>query len=73
MLVCTMLRVDQRYCARAHALSIHCTIMYPVPKHARRAQSQVPRSRMLSNCAPSATQDVGTRNCTVVYSTTYTL
>ena len=62
--------LDLWYCARVHSLSIHCTIMYPIPKHAwggGGAQSRVQRSRMLSNCAPSAAQDVGTRNHTVMY------
>ena len=67
MLVCSMLRVDPRYCACVHALSIHCTIMYPIPKHARMAQSRVQHSRMLLNCTSSAVQDVGTRNHTVMY------
>ena len=67
MLVCSVLRVDLRYCAHVHALSVHCTIMYPILKRARRAQSRVQRSCTLSNCAPSAAQNAGTRNHTVMY------
>ena len=66
-LVCSMLRVDLCYCARVHVLSIHCTVMDPIPKHARRTQSWVQRSRMLSNCVSPAAQDVGSRNHTVMY------
>ena len=67
MLVCSMLLVELRYCVHVHALSIHCTIMYAILKRARRAQSRVQCSCMLSSCASSAAQDVGTRNCTVMY------
>ena len=66
-LVCSMLCVDLCYCARVHVLSIHCTVMDPIPKHARRTQSWVQRSRMLSNCVSPAAQDVGSRNHTVMY------
>ena len=67
MFVCSMLCIYLWYCARVYALLILCTIMYPITKHARRAQSRVYRSRMPSNCASSAAQDAGTRDRTVMY------
>ena len=59
MLAGYMLCVDLRYCAMCacgtvlcvHALLINGMYMYPIPKHARRAQSRRQRSRVLSNCA----------------------
>ena len=66
MLYCSVLRVNLRHCATC-ACNVDTLYMHLIPKHAQRAQSQVQRSRLLSNCASSAAQDVGTRNHTVMY------
>ena len=71
MLVCSMLCIYLRYCA-TRACTVDTLYMYPMhPKAcmegAVASSTFSPQSRLLSNGASSAAQDVGTRNCTVMY------
>ena len=72
MLVHPMLRIDLRYCAMCACIG-DTLYMYPISKHGLRVQSRVQHSRLLSNCASSAEQGVGTRNRAVMYNVQCTL